>query len=385
MGGLGLPRYGLDRQLEIHQTGGSLGTVTAEDWARRAESALEPGPWGYVAGGAGTEATMRANLTAFDRWRIVPRLLRDVSERDLSTTVLGTPFPVPFGLAPVGVQSVLHGEAERPPAAAAAALRIPLVLSTVSSTPLEEVAAIMGDAPRWFQLYPGTDPEIVASLIARAERSGYSALVVTVDTTLLGWRPRDLRTGYLPFFSGQGIANYVSDPVFQARLGAGASMAETVQLFLRVYANPGFTWKDLDRIRAVTRVPLLVKGLLHPDDARDAVAHGADGIVVSNHGGRQVDGAIAALDALPGIVAAVGGHTAVLMDSGIRSGADVVKALALGARAVFIGRLYAYALAAAGREGVDQVLRDLRAEVDLTMGMAGLRSLAEVGPGALAG
>ncbi len=374
----------MDRQLEIRDAGGFLAAVTAEDWARRAEAALQPGPWGYVAGGAGAEATMRGNLQAFERWRIVPRLLRDVSVRDLSTTVLGTAFPVPFGLAPIGVQSVLHAQAERLPAAVAGALRIPLVLSTVSSTPLEDVAAIMGDAPRWFQLYPGTDPEIVESLVGRAERAGYSALVVTVDTTMLGWRPRDLRTGYLPFFSGEGIANYTSDPVFQARLGPGASMAATVQLFLRVYANPGFTWKDLDHIRSVTRMPLLVKGLLHPDDARESLVHGADGIVVSNHGGRQVDGAIAALDALPAIAAAVAGRAAVLMDSGIRCGADVVKALALGAQAVLVGRPWAYALAAAGQAGVDQVLRDLRADIDLTMGMAGLRSLAEIGRGALA-
>jgi lactate 2-monooxygenase len=376
-----MARYGPDRQMEIYQAGGSLAAVTADDWERQAEAALASGPFGYVAGGAGTEATARANRAAFERWRIVPRLLRDVSERDLAATVLGTPFPVPFGLAPVGVQSVVHPEAERLPAAAAASLGIPLVLSTVSSTPLEEVAALMGDAPRWFQLYPGTDPEMVASLIGRAERAGYSALVVTVDTTLLAWRPRDLRTGYLPFFTGQGIANYLTDPVFQARLGPGRSLAEAVQLFLRVYSNPAFTWRDLDHIRSVTRVPLLVKGLLHPDDARAAVAHGADGIVVSNHGGRQLDGAVAALDALPAIAEAV--EVPVLMDSGIRCGADVVKALALGARAVLVGRPYVYAMAAAGRSGVEQVLRDLRAEVDLTMAMAGVRRLADIGPGLL--
>jgi lactate 2-monooxygenase len=370
-----MARYGLDRQLEIYQAGGTLDAVTADDWARQAEAALPPGPWGYVAGGAGTEATIRSNRAAFDRWRIVPRQLRGVSDRDLATTVLGTAFPVPFALAPVGVQSVVHAQAERVPAAAAAALRVPLILSTVSSVALEEVGAIMGDAPRWFQLYPGTDPEIVASLIARAERAGYSALVVTVDTTMLAWRPRDLRTGYLPFFTGQGIANYTSDPVFQSRLGGG-DLRAAVELFLRVYTNPGFTWADLDRIRAATRVPLLVKGLLHPDDARQAVAHGADGIVVSNHGGRQVDGSIAALDALPAIAAAV--DVPVLMDSGIRCGADVVKALALGAKAVLIGRPYVYAMAVAGQAGVDQVLRDLRAEVDLTLAMAGLRSVAEV-------
>ena len=371
-----MSHYGLDRQLEIYQSGGTLAAVTAEDWARQAEAALPPGPWGYVAGGAGTESTIRANRAAFERWRIVPRLLRDVSSRDLTTTVLGTPFPVPFALAPVGVQSVVHGHAERLPAAAAAALRIPLILSTVSSVPMEEIADIMGDAPRWFQLYPGTDPEIVASLIGRAERAGYSALVVTVDTTMLAWRPRDLRTGYLPFFTGQGIANYTSDPVFQRRLGAGG-LREAVQLFLSVYTNPGFTWKDLDRIRAVTHVPLLVKGLLHPDDAREAVRHGADGVIVSNHGGRQVDGEVAALDALPGIVDTV--DVPVLMDSGIRCGADVVKALALGAKAVLIGRPYVYALAVTGQAGVDQVLRDLRADVDLTMAMAGLRSVGEIG------
>lgn len=376
------PTYGLDVQIEIY-LGGAAGErlpIAYEEWEQLARERLDPRAFDYVAGGAGAEDTVRANREAFRRWRIVPRMLRDVSQRDLSTTVLGTPMPAPFLLAPIGVQSIIHPEAERAVARAAAATRVPFVLSTVSSVPLEEIAQIMGDAPRWFQLYPARDREIVASMLARAEAAGYSAIVVTVDTTMLGWRERDLRHAYMPFLQGEGLANYLTDPVFRARLARPPEEDRmgTVMQFLAVYVNPAFSWDDLAFVRQQTRLPLLVKGILHPEDAARAVDAGVDGIIVSNHGGRQVDGAIAALDALPEVCRAVAGRVPVLMDGGIRRGADVIKALALGASAVLVGRPYAYGLAVAGEAGVRRVIRHLLAEIDLQLALSGLRSVAEV-------
>jgi isopentenyl diphosphate isomerase/L-lactate dehydrogenase-like FMN-dependent dehydrogenase len=341
---------------------------------------LRPEAYLYVAGGAGAEDTMRANRDAFRRWRIVPRFLRDVARRDLGVSVLGQRFPAPLLLAPIGVQSMLHPEAELAVARAARSLGIPLVLSTVSSRPLEAVAEAMGDVPHWFQLYWPKDPELATSLVARAERAGFKALVVTLDTYMLGWRERDLQMAWLPFLHGEGLANYVSDPVFRAALPAPPEREPTaaVRYFFEVVTNPALTWKDLAFLRRHTRLPVLLKGILHPEDARKALDHGAEGVIVSNHGGRQVDGAVAALDALPGVVAAVGDRMPVLFDSGIRRGADVFKALALGARAVLLGRPYCYGLAVAGEQGVREVLQNLLADVELTLGLAGCATFAEV-------
>jgi lactate 2-monooxygenase len=307
-------------------------------------------------------------------------MLRDVSSRNLATSLLGTTLPAPFLLAPIGVQSIVHPEAESAPARSAAATGIPLVLSTLSSITLEEVAAVMGDAPRWFQLYPCRDRDVAASMVRRAEAAGYAALVVTVDTPMIGWRERDLRLAYLPFLQGEGLANFLSDPVFRSRLAEPpeADMTAAVMRFLAIYAHPGFTWTDLDKIRAETSLPVLVKGITHPADAELALQHGIDGLIVSNHGGRQVDGAMAALDALPAVCDIVQGRIPVLMDSGIRRGADVLKALALGASAVLLGRPYVYALAVAGEAGVREVIRNLIAEIDLQMALCGVRSVSEV-------
>jgi lactate 2-monooxygenase len=351
-----------------------------EEWEERARGVLSPAAFGYLAGGAGGGDTMRANREAFYNLRIWPRVARDVSERSSAVTVLGTSSPAPFFLAPIGVQGVLHRDAERATARAAAATGVPMVLSTVSSVSLEEIATIMGSAPRWFQLYPGRNREVMVSMVRRAEASGYRAIVVTVDTAMLGWRETDLTHAYLPFLSGEGIANYLADPVFLSLLPKSPrdDPGAVAAAFLRVFVNTAFGWPEVRFLRDQTRLPLLLKGILHPSDAVLALDHGVDGLVVSNHGGRQVDGAVAALDALPAVVQAVRGRVPILMDGGIRRGADVLKALALGASAVLLGRPYAFALAAAGEEGVTRVIRNLQAQIDLELGLSGCRTIAEI-------
>lgn len=349
-----------------------------------ARDRLSAEAFGYVAGAAGSESTARANREAFERWRIVPRMLRGAAVRDLSTTVVGTPMPAPVLLAPVGVQGIIHPEAELATARAAASLGVPFVLSTVSSYSLEQVAEAAGDSPRWFQLYWPTDPDVATSLLQRAETAGYAAVVVTLDTTILGWRPRDLQAAYLPFLRGEGIASYTSDPAFCAPLpekpGPGVDPGPSIGRWVGMFSNPGLTWDDLPFLRGATSLPILLKGVVDPDDARRAVDAGVDGLVVSNHGGRQVDGAVASLEALPRVLDAVEGALPVLFDSGIRTGADVMKAIALGASAVLLGRPYVYGLGLGGEEGVRQVLRCLLADFDLTMGLSGVASLAELGP-----
>jgi lactate 2-monooxygenase len=381
------PLAGYQNRIYLEGLSGRLPLLplTHEALEQRAERQLTRGAFGYVAGGAGAEDTMRANREAFRRWRILPRMLRDVSRRDLGTTVLGTPMPAPVMLAPVGVQSIVHPDAEVAVARAAAATGVPMVLSTASSRSIEEVAEAQGDAPRWFQLYWPRDRDLAASLLGRAERAGYGAIVVTLDTWMLAWRPRDLELAYLPFLQGEGIANYLSDPVFRAALPAPPEedMAGAVRHFLTVFSDPSVTWAGLSFLRENTRLPIVLKGILHPDDARRAVDHGVDGILVSNHGGRQVDGSIAALDALPGVVDAVPETLPVLFDSGIRSAADAFVALALGARAVLLGRPYVWALAVAGEEGVAELLRGFLAELDLTFALTGHTRPDELGREAL--
>ncbi|HVS28830.1 MAG TPA: alpha-hydroxy-acid oxidizing protein [Solirubrobacteraceae bacterium] len=374
----------------------------------------------YIAGGAGHERTIDNNRSGFDRWRIVPRVLRDVSQRDTGIELFGRKLRSPFLTAPIGVLEMVHREADRAVARAAATEGVPMIISSQASTPMERIAAEMGDSSRWFQLYWSTSNDLVESFVSRAERCGCEAIVVTLDTTILGWRTRDLDVSYLPFLRGKGIAQYTSDPVFQRLLdeppgarSAGAAPRPTlaalgtllelvraypdsflrslrsgrpraaVERFVSIYSRPSLTWDDLGFLRERTRLPILLKGVLHADDARRAVEAGMDGLVVSNHGGRQVDGAIGAIEALPGAVAAVGGEVPVLIDSGIRGGADAFKALALGAGAVCIGRPYAYGLAIAGEEGVREVLANFVADFDLTMGLAGCRSIAEIDRAAL--
>jgi isopentenyl diphosphate isomerase/L-lactate dehydrogenase-like FMN-dependent dehydrogenase len=360
-------------QNEIYVTGESPWPVGADEWEALASETLEPGPFGYIAGGAGSEATVRANREAFERLRLRPRMLSGNAVRDLSVEVLGTPSPFPFFLAPVGVLSIAHPEGELAPARAAAGLRVPFILSSAASHSIEEIAAAMGDAPRWFQLYWVSDREVVESLVRRAEASGYAAIVITLDTLTLGWRPRDLRNAYLPFRQGEGIAQFTSDPVFRSRLSVPPEDDPLVAAgtMLAMFPNLALRWDDLAWLRELTSLPLLAKGVLTAEDAVRAFDAGVDGIVVSNHGGRQVDGAVASLDALVEVRAAVGSDAPVLMDGGIRGGADVLKALALGANAVLLGRPYVYGLAVGGQPGVEALLQQLAAETDLTLALIG--------------
>ena len=392
-----------------------------EQAARKAVSAEA---FAYLAGGAGGEATMAANRAAFSRWQVWPRVLRDVAERDLSIELLGRRRATPFILSPIGVAELAHADADVAVGRAASELDVPYVLSNQASRPMEEVAAEMGAGSRWFQLYWSRSDELNASFLRRAEAVGCEVVVVTLDTHLLGWRTRDLDAAFLPFTRGQGIAQYTSDPVFAelvrdrvarstgpgerpkvtptllrsafsiARSAVGTRLVDggvrdalrsplpraAVETFLDVFSDPSLTWDDLARLREWTSLPVLLKGVLHPDDASRALDHGVDGIVVSNHGGRQVDRSVATLDALPAIVERVAGRVPIVLDSGIRGGADAVIALSLGATAVGIGRPYAYGLAVAGQDGVREVVRNHIAELDLTLGLAGHRSIAELGP-----
>jgi len=368
----------------------------------------------YIVGGAGAEQTMISNRAAFDATRIVPRVLRDVSSRSLDIQLFNETVPSPLLFAPIGVLELVHPEADLAVARAARALRLPMIFSNQASIPMEMCAKELGDVMHWFQLYWSKSRDLVASFVRRAEASRCSAIVVTLDTTLLGWRPRDLNLGYLPFLEGKGISQYTSDPVFlqmlqepdsdpspprslnlpslQAlvsiihrfpgnsflgKLRSGLPL-KAVRKFIATYSNPATTWEDLSFLREQTKLKILLKGVLHPDDARRAIDHGIDGIVVSNHGGRQVDGSIASLDALPPIVDVVNGRIPVLLDSGVRSGADIFKALALGATAVCIGRPYVYGLAIDGQHGVENVMRNLIAEFELTMALAGCKSVKEI-------
>ncbi len=360
--------------------------VSSAELERRAAETMDPKAANYVFAGAGSEDTMEANLEAFRRRRIVPRMLRDVAKRDLSTTVLGTAMPAPLMLAPLGVQKVVHEEGELATARAAAALGLPMIASTAAAFTLEEIAEASGDGARWFQLYWPNERDLAASLVERAEQAGYGAIVLTVDTFVPGWKARDLQQAWLPFLNGVGVANYFQDPVFRAALertpeeDIGAATGH----FLGIQANPSLSWDDLGWLREQTSLPIVVKGIQHPDDAREAASRGLDGIVVSNHGGRQVDGALASLDALPPIAEAAGDDLAILFDSGIRGGADVIKALALGADAVLLGRPYVWGLALEGQQGVETVLKMVLAELDLTMALCGYTSPDQLGPDVLA-
>jgi lactate 2-monooxygenase len=346
--------------------------VSMAELAAAAQRTMDARAVSYVFGGAGSEDTMRANEEAFRRWRLVPRMLRDVAERDLRTTVLRTELPAPLALAPVGTQTIVHADGELAVARAAAEVGTVMAVSTVSGGTLEEIAAA-SEGPKWFQLYWPRDRELAASLVKRAELAGYRAIMVTLDTFLPGWKPRDLQGAWQPFLDGIGIANYIADPVFRGLLEQPPEEDQQAAIgqFVFQFSNPSLGWSDLEYLRSCTDLPIALKGILHPDDARLAVEHGAQGVVVSNHGGRQVDGAIASLDALPAIVEAAGDELDVLLDSGVRSGADVVKALALGADAVLVGRPYIWGLALGGEAGVLAVLRGLLAELDLTLGLSG--------------
>ncbi|MGH3878734.1 MAG: lactate 2-monooxygenase [Actinophytocola sp.] len=373
---------GLGDQVPMFTTDGSR----LEEAAR---ATMEPGPFGYVAGGAGAGATLRANREAFDRCRIVPRMLTDATKRDLSTTVLGTSMPAPVLLAPVGVQSIVHPDGELATARAAAELGVPMVLSTASSYSIEDVAAANkgsnGDGQRWYQLYWPNDDDVTISILSRAKAAGFTTLVLTLDTWTLAWRTVDLDQAYLPFIRGIGTAIPFSDPAFRAGLDKSPEEDPTAAIlrWIPTFTGTDKRWDRLPFLREHWEGPIVLKGIQHVDDARRAVDAGMDGIVVSNHGGRQVDGAVASLDVLPEIAAAVGDDLAVLFDSGIRTGSDIVKALALGAQAVLVGRPFVYGLALGGQDGVRHAVRSLLADLDLTLGLSGHRTSAELSPDTL--
>src|SRR5829696_425485 len=351
----------------------------------QAARVLAPEPLAYILAGAGNAETTRANAQAFRQWRIRRRKTRTRPKRDLSTTVLGTRMPAPVLFAPVGVQKLAHPEAELASARAAADLGLTYIHSTQAAYSIEEVAAANGDGSRWYQLYWPTDDELTVSFLRRARATGYTHLVITLDTTLLGWRPLDLDRGYSPFLENLGIANYTSDPVFQRRLRVPADEDPLSAgiAFASLFQNPGLNWKQLPLIRENWDGPILLKGIQSVQDAKLAAEHRIDGIVVSNHGGRQVDGAIASLDALAPIADAVGDRLTVLFDSGIRTGTDAYKALALGADAVLIGRPYLYGLALDGQAGVERVMRSLVAELERTVADNGYRSHRQLGRSSL--
>lgn len=428
---------GRARQNVIYRAGISGITPKVPTGAEKLEAAARrallrrPGgrrAWAYIYGGAGSGATMDANRQAFDRRQLVPRMLRDTASRDLSTTVLGQRLPAPLLVAPIGAAGLVRRDADLAVGRASAERGLPYILSSQGSSPMEATAAAMGSGPRWFQLYWSSDEQLVDSFIGRAEAIGAGALVVTLDTTSLGWRPWDLDLGSLPFTRGVGIAQYTSDPRFMEMVdervaraaGSGGTggddddvtitpqavrtlleMArnhpgglrrnltdprtrEAVQTFLDTFSNPALSWDHIATLRDRTRLPVVLKGVLHPDDARRAFDAGVDAVMVSNHGGRQVDGSISTLDALVRIREAVGPEPTVLLDSGIRNGADVVKAMASGANAVTVGRPHVYGLAIAGQRGVGEVLDNLLAEVDLTMSLSGASSWDEVDASLLA-
>jgi lactate 2-monooxygenase len=388
--------------------------VDADALEERARRALGAEAFAYIAGGAGAERTAAANRRAFERWQVWPRPLRDVTERDLSVDFLGRRRPTPLLLAPLGVMELAHADADLAVARAAASLGVPYTVSNQASVPMEDVRDAAPDGARLFQLYWSASDELNASLLRRAEASGCEAIVVTLDTHLLGWRTRDLDLAYLPFTRGMGIAQYTSDPVFQQLVRArarsasgdgekvrvtaktvaagltiarkGAALTGTLSLrdnlrsplpraavetFLEVFSTPALTWGDLAKAREWTGLPILLKGIVHPDDASRAMDAGVDGVWVSNHGGRQIDQSVPTLDVLPAIVDRVAGRVPVVFDSGVRQGSDAFIALALGASVVAVGRPYAYGLGIAGEDGVREVIRNLLAELDITVGLSG--------------
>jgi len=408
----------LDWQKEIYLSGfAGIRPIVNIDLLKLEETAkarMSPEAFAYIAGGAGNESTVRSNREAFEKVKIVPRMLRNVSERDTSIELFGQKLPSPLLLSPVGVLEMVHPEADVAVGRAASEMSVPYIFSNQASKPMEQVASAMGNSPRWFQLYWSKSNDLVASFVQRAEKCGCSAIVVTLDTTMLGWRTRDLEIAYLPFLEGKGIAQYTSDPVFQklmdepdlnpqvkrkvtlqtihgliqmvnnypgsgffSKLKSGRPI-KAVQKFVSMYSNPAITWDDLSFLRKHTKLPIVLKGILHPDDAKKAVDYGMDGVIISNHGGRQVDGSISTFEALPKIVEAVNGKIPVLLDSGVRGGADVFKALALGAKAVCIGRPYVYGLTIAGEQGVKSVLKNFMTDFELTMGLAGCKSISEI-------
>ncbi|MCB0669011.1 MAG: alpha-hydroxy-acid oxidizing protein [Saprospiraceae bacterium] len=407
----------VDLQKEIFLGGlrGQRPVIPSEVSALRklAERKLSAPSFDYLDGSAGRHHTNLNNQQAFHHWQILPTMLNDVSVRNIGTNLFGAKFSSPFFLCPIGVLELAHPQADLAVARACESTGVPLMISSQASTPIENIAGQMPTTPTFFQLYWSKSEELVASFLSRAERSGCLAIVVTLDTTLLGWRTKDLDHAYLPFLYGRGLAQYISDPVFQRLVRQEPPRAEpppkttltlirslwrmasnfpgstlqnfrtrstlaAIRKFIEIYMNPALEWHDLNRLREMTNLPLILKGIQHPDDARKAIDAGVDGVVISNHGGRQIDGAVSSLNALTLCKEVVGDQIPMLFDSGVRSGSDAYKALALGAQMVGIGRPYAYALAVAGELGVRALMENFQAELELTMALSGCKNLTEI-------
>lgn len=380
-----VPTFNLSRQLEHYVAGHSSANhrlpLAVESLEIAAQHRMSAENYEWVAGSAGNGDAARENVRAFERWRIMPRMLTDISAPDLTVQLGKATIPAPFLLAPIGVQQAAHVDGEKATARGAATAGWPMMVSTVSTFPMETVAEAAPEADLWYQLYWSSDPELNRSLLNRAKIAGYRAVVVTLDTQRLGWREGNLQHGFLPFLRKVGVANYLADPVFQARLPRAVedcSDEEVAKLYFEVYSDLTHTWKDLQEIREATDLPVWVKGIQHPDDVPLALEQGMDGVIVSNHGGRQVAGGIATLDALPEVARAVDGHVPILFDSGIRRGADAFKALALGADAVLIGRPFMWALAVGGETGVADYLQNFRTDFELTMTLSGRSRVQDI-------
>ncbi len=378
----------------------------------KARLMLAPEAFAYLAGGAGSETTIDANRRALDQVKIHPRMLGGVQEVRMQQLWRAHTLPAPFMLAPIGVLELAHRDGDLAEARACAAMNVPMIISSQASYPMEEIAKQLGNCPRLFQLYYSKSKELSQSFIRRAEAIDCSAIVVTLDTTMLGWRTRDLSLAYNPFILGKGIAQYYSDPVFNAltdpiqnetttpplsfaliqnllklnsripggmisNLQSGKAIKAT-RKFTSIFSNPGISWDDISLIRSWTKLPIYLKGILRADDANKAASIGVDGIIVSNHGGRQIDGAVASTEALPHILSSINGKLEVWLDSGIRSGSDIFKCLALGATGVMIGRPYAMALACNGEQGIIDCLTNIMAELELNMALSGCHTLKDI-------
>lgn len=350
-----------------------------QDWELRCQKQLDQGAFGYIQSGSGAETTLDQNDLAFERLALIPKVLKDVSKRDLSVSLFDRHHQFPFLMAPVGFQAIVHPDGEKASARAARKQGVPYIASTVSSASIEEISDIMSDCPHYFQLYWPNDQAVAESFIKRAEAAGYHGIVVTVDTPFLGWREVDMTNQYFPMQTGAGIANFVTDPVFNQRYNPDSSLSQTeiIQSIQSILFNQNLTWESIKWLQEITDLPIILKGILHVDDAKKAAELGVDGIIVSNHGGRQLDGVISGLEALPAIVEAVDDKVAVLVDGGIRRGADILKAFALGAHAVLLGRPYVYGLVD-GQDGVTAVLNNLMKDLDTSLAIVGVNSLAQL-------
>jgi len=400
--------YGRRPRVPVNST--ALQRAAAKKMSRRAR--------GYIDGSAGSEATAAANRAAFDQWQLTPRVASPVTVRNTTIELLGEQLSSPFLLAPIGVAEMVHRSADLATAAAARTTGVPMTVSTQASVPMEKISTVLQGAPWFYQLYWGTSDDVAFSMVRRAERAGAAAIVVTLDTFMLGWRTRDLDNGFLPFAHGMGIGQYISDPEFaklveeRVRTGTTGNSKATprptpaalralinmskrypgslrgnlrspypraaVETFLDTFSRTNLEWSDLARLGDITDLPIVIKGIQHPEDAQQAQRLGFDALWVSNHGGRQLDGATASLDALVAVRNAIGAAMPVIFDSGVRTATDAIKALALGASAVGIGRPYLYGLALDGAAGVASVLDYFRAELDISLGLIGVTDINDL-------